>query len=66
MRITRTTGRCSDGTCPAIHDTDDPEVVAIQGAILKDAAALANIGAVPRHETVVLIPRSLLEGYRDS
>ena len=65
MRITRTTGSCSDGTCPAIHDTDDPEVIAVQGAILTDAAALGDLPAVPGHETVVLIPRSLLDAYRE-
>jgi hypothetical protein len=57
-------GGCSDGTCPTIWKTDDPEIMAVQGAILADAEALADIGEIPGHETVVLIPRSLLEGYR--
>ena len=63
MRITRRTGGCSDGTCPAIYDTDDPAVVAVQGATLTDAVALADIGQVPGHESVVLLPRSLFESY---
>jgi hypothetical protein len=67
MRIIRNAagdGGCSDGTCPTIYDTDDPELIAVQGAILTDAPALADIGEIPGHETVVLIPRGLLEGYR--
>ena len=63
MRITRTHRGCSDGTCPAIYDTDDPDVLAVQGATLTDAQALDDIGAVPGHETVVLLPRSLFESY---
>jgi len=65
MRIIRNGagGGCSDGTCPEIYDTDDPAVIAVQGTVLTDARALADIGEVPGHESVVLIPRSLLEGY---
>jgi hypothetical protein len=63
MRITRRHGGCSDGTCPAIYDTDDPEVVAVQGATLTDAAALRDIGTVPGHEGVVLLPRRIFESY---
>jgi len=63
MRITRKHGGCSDGTCPAIYDTDDPEVVAVQGATLTDAQALQDVGQVPGHESVVLLPRSLFESY---
>jgi hypothetical protein len=68
MRITGhangTGGGCSDGTCPAIYDTDNPAVVAVQGSVLTDGAALAGLGEVPGHETVVLIPRALLDSYR--
>jgi len=63
MRITRKHGECSDGTCPAIYDTDDPEMVGVQGAILTDAEALHDVGEVPAHENVVLLPRSLFESY---
>jgi hypothetical protein len=64
VRITRKYGDgCSDGTCPALYETDNPEVMAVQGAILTDAPALADIGQVPGHETVVLIPRTLLDSY---
>ena len=47
MRITRKHGECSDGTCPAVYDTDDPEMVGVQGAILTDAQALGDIGEIP-------------------
>ncbi len=63
MRITRKHGECSDGTCPAVYDTDDPAMVGVQGAILTDAQALADIGEIPAHESVVLLPRSLFESY---
>jgi len=63
MRITNKAGGCSDGTCPAIYETDDQETVAVRGTLLTDVAALQDIGAIPGHETVVLVPRSLLEGY---
>ena len=63
MRITRKHGECSDGTCPALYDTDDPELVGVQGAILTDVQALGDIGEIPAHESVVLLPRSLFESY---
>ena len=63
MRITRKHGECSDGTCPAVYDTDDPEMVGVQGAILTDVHALGDIGEIPAHESVVLLPRSLFESY---
>ena len=64
MRLTRKFPGCDDGTCPAIWDTDDPQLVAVQGAILTDPEARADLGQVPAHEQVVLLPRVLIEGYR--
>jgi hypothetical protein len=63
MRITRKHGECSDGTCPAIYDTDDPELVGVQGTVLTDVQALDDVGEIPGHEGVVLLPRSLIESY---
>jgi hypothetical protein len=64
MRLTRKHGDgCNDGTCPAIYDTDDPELVAVQGSTLIDREALADLGPIPGHEQVVLLPRALLDGY---
>ncbi len=62
MHITRRHG-CSDATCPAIYDTDDPEMIGVQGAVLTDPQALGEIGDVPPHETEILPPRSLIESY---
>jgi hypothetical protein len=64
MRLTRKHGNCDDATCPAIWDTDDPQFVAVQGTILTDPAARADLGQVPAHEQVVLLPRAILESYR--
>ena len=66
MRLTRKLSGCDDGTCPAIWDTDDPQLVAVQGAILTDPQALRRPGQVPAHEQVVLLPRAILDGYRGS
>ena len=63
VRITKKHGDCSDGTCPALYDTDDPALIAVQGTMLTDPQALADIGQVPGHEGVVLLPRSLFERY---
>lgn len=62
MRLTRKYG-CNDGTCPTIYDTDDPELVGVQGSTLTDPEALADAGHIPGHEQVVLFPRALLIGY---
>lgn len=59
MQVTRKLAGCDDGTCPAIWATDDPEVIAVQGAALADPAAAGIVG-MPGHERVVLIPRSVL------
>jgi hypothetical protein len=65
MTATRVTeqrgGDCHDGSCPAWWDTDDPEMVVVQGAKL--AAPLEGMREVPDHETAVLIPRSVLFGH---
>ena len=66
MRLTRKHGDCDDGTCPAIWDTDDPQLVAVQGAILTDPQACADLGEIPAHEQVVLLPRKILDSYARS
>ena len=64
MRLTRKYGEgCNDSTCPALFDTDDPELVGVQGSVLTDPEALADLGPIPGHEQVVLLPRELLMGY---
>lgn len=68
MTPTRVTNRhrdpgCHDSACPTVWDTDDPATVAVQGAKL--TAPLEGLGEVPGHEGVVLIPRALLESWRN-
>jgi hypothetical protein len=63
MRVTKKYGGCSDGPCPTIYDLDDPALVAVQGATLTDSQALADIGDIPGHENVVILPSSLLDTY---
>ena len=63
MNLTRRHSDCNDGTCPAIWDTSDAAMVGIQGATLTDPEALADLGRIPGHEGVVLIPRELLKSY---
>jgi hypothetical protein len=66
MRLTRKLAGCDDGTCPAVWDTDDPGLVAIRGATLTDAEALADAGPGASHEQVILVPWSILESYRST
>ena len=40
-----------------------PEIVAVQGAALIDPEARADLGSIPAHEQVVLLPRAFLESY---
>ena len=63
VHLTRKFDNCNDGTCPAIWDTSDPAMVGVQGDKLTDPEALADLGQIPGHERVVLIPRELLMSY---
>ena len=66
MHLTRKLSGCDDGTCPAIWDTDDPQLVAVQGAVLTDPQARADLGEIPAHEQVVLLPRKIFDSYARS
>ncbi|TDD46991.1 hypothetical protein E1263_35445 [Kribbella antibiotica] len=63
MRLIHRAGSCDNGPCPNVFDTDDGDLVAIQGAELLDPNALAQLSQMPAHETVVLVPRALLIEY---
>ena len=63
MRLIHRAGPCENGPCPNVFDTDDESLVAVQGAQLADADALAQLSQMPAHETVVLVPRELLMEY---
>jgi len=45
-------------TCPAVYDTDTDDLL-VQGRQVTDPAALAAL-EVPEHETVALVPRSVV------
>jgi hypothetical protein len=62
MRVIRKYG-CDDNSCPAVMVTDDPDTILVQGSLLADGEALADIGTIPRHERVVALPRALLEEW---
>ncbi len=63
MQFTRKHSGCNDGTCPAIWDTDDPDLIGVQGAAPHSASRWPPGVQVPPHEQVVLVPRDLLETY---
>ena len=52
-------GGCQGDHCPAVWETSDPSVLAVQGS-LPEAASLDAAGQVPAGEGVVLIPAALL------
>ena len=54
---------CDSGPCPAIIGTTDPEVFGVQGIRLSEAEAATAPGEVPGHETVILVPRWLLDRW---
>ena len=66
MQLTKKiAGGCDNGPCPAVYETDDPAVLAVQGARLASDAELALAGPIPAHETLVLVPRAMLTGLSD-
>ena len=46
-----------------VHDTGDPALIAVQGSALTNLQARADLGDIPAHEVVVVLPSSLLESY---
>jgi hypothetical protein len=63
MRLIHRAGPCENGPCPNVFDTDEGDLVAVQGAELVDPDALAQLSQKPAHETLVLVPRELLMEY---
>lgn len=51
-------GDCAGNQCPAVYETDDPEMIGVQGTIHHEPGSPAN-------EAIVLLPRRLLEGLGD-
>lgn len=64
MPLTHRAGSCDGGPCPNVFDFEpEPEFAAVQGTRLTDPDALAQLTDMPDHETVVLVPRTLLLEY---
>lgn len=56
-------GGCEDRSCPAIHETDSPEIVAIQGTLPVVSDDLTRAGTVPGHEGILFVPAALLRDW---
>jgi hypothetical protein len=54
---------CDGGPCPGIIGTDDPEMFGVRGARLSEAEIATAPGETPSHETVILVPRWLLDRW---
>ena len=61
-RITRKIIDCEDRTCPAVWETDDPELTGIQG-ILPAGDDLRAAGEIPADEGILFIPTALLRAW---
>ena len=59
MRLRLLGADSRDGDSPTLYDTDEDQYV-IQGYVLDDPAALAQIGGVPAGETVIRVPKRLM------
>lgn len=65
-RLIHRAGSCENGPCPNVFDVagDGLEnMVGVQGAVLTDPPALAQVSEMPAEETIVLIPRQVLREY---
>ena len=61
--ITRKTGGgCADKSCPAIWETDETGMVAVQGTRMT-AGEKAGAGEIPGHEDVLLVPEAVLRAW---
>jgi hypothetical protein len=65
MRLTYLgkTGGSNEGSCPALYRTDRGTYV-VQGKLITDPAALADVRDLADDETVVEVPADVLELYR--
>jgi hypothetical protein len=61
-RITRKIIDCEDRSCPALWETDDPELTAIQGT-LPAGDDLQAAGQIPAHEGILFVPTALLRAW---
>jgi hypothetical protein len=61
-RITRKISDCEDRTCPALWETDDPELTGIQGT-LPAGDDLQAADEIPAHEGILFVPTALLRAW---
>lgn len=62
--LTHRAGSCENGPCPNVFDYEPaPGMAAVQGIQLTDPDALAQLKDMPGHESIVLVPRTLLIEY---
>jgi hypothetical protein len=59
---TKLAGDCAGRDCPAVWETDDPDLIAIQGTSAM-AESLGAAGSIPSDESVVFVPASLLAAW---
>ena len=64
LHLVRVLAGCTDGPCPRVIETTDNDLLAVQGR-RPSPEELAAMGC-PDHETVVLVPRTLLAEYAAS
>jgi hypothetical protein len=62
MKLTFIGTTSPGGSCPSLYETDDGRIV-VQGALLTDAEALAQLRDVLGDESAVVVPRALLTNF---
>ena len=68
LRLIHRAGSCENGPCPNVFDVAGEgreDMVAIQGEVLTDPWALAQVSQMPAHEGLILFPRRLILEYAD-
>ena len=76
LRRTRVVAGCTDGPCPRVDTTTEPDLMAVQGTrpgcagepgliqvpgAVPAVEVMAAMGPIPAHETVVLVRRDGLD-----
>lgn len=51
---------CNGGGCPAVHTTDDPTVLVVQGIKVDDTVRTELGATLPDHEDAVTIPAEVI------
>ncbi|MFJ4091866.1 hypothetical protein ACIPYS_09820 [Kitasatospora sp. NPDC089913] len=62
MRLTFLGSASDSGNCPALYETENGDIV-VQGALLTDPEALAQLRDVLPGESFVVVPRELLARF---